>query len=85
MSTRQVFGGLPLQEEFPSTSRDIRAYRIRRDQIDADDDTTALKEARRIKHNSIDDCYTQSRIVSISTMKGLTLNINKLVEEFDRF
>ncbi|GEM_PF-4633554 len=46
-------------------------YRIRRDQIEAENEVSALQRAREIKEKSIDDCLTDSRILSVSTRKGL--------------
>lgn len=83
MSTRQFFSGIPVQEEHPKTETEIEAYRLRRDQVNAANYNDALNKARDIKHSSIDDCYTRSRIVSISTTSGLTVKINKIIEEFD--
>lgn len=84
MSTRQVFGCLPLQQDHPPTATvELPAYRLRRDEINAISNDDALNKAREIKHNSIDDCYTQSRIVSISTVKNIQINMEKMIKEFD--
>lgn len=84
MSTRQVFGCLPLQQDHPPTATvELPAYRLRRDQVNAADYNDALNKAREIKHSSIDDCYTQSRIVSISTVKNIRIDMEKIIKEFD--